>query len=240
MSKCCLSWTASFFFLVLCTDLLHCYTDGVEDETLFWLHVQLRSCINIDNITACCSCLTSQPLDREEKRRREKKQQQLSWLKVGQVEKVREVSSRAPDGAGACLGFSPNTQGSTLQHVAPMKATCGPGRRRFTPETRCAPAQVSPFFFFSVLYFPVWQPIFTQFHLTLSAQTVSLPHCLCRKTNTCTVNNEGDGTLSNCLISVFPQYFEYNIYSLYENPPPGHRTSFCIYIFLFCFPAGLE
>lgn len=153
---------------------------------------------------------------------------------MGQVETVREVSSRAPDGAGACLGFSPHTQGSTLQHVAPMKATCGPGRRRFTPETRCAPAQVSPFFFFSVLYFPVWQPIFTQFHLTLSEQTVSLPHCLCRKTNTCTVNNEGDGTLSNCLISVFPQYFEYNIYSLYGNPPPGHRTSFCIYIY-FCF-----
>lgn len=113
---------------------------------------QLR--IQIDNITACCSCLTSQPLDRQEKRRREKKKQQLSWLKVGQVETVREVSSRAPDGAGACLGFSPHTQGSTLQHVAPMKATCGPGRRRFTPETRCAPAQVSPFFFFFGAIFP--------------------------------------------------------------------------------------
>lgn len=35
------------------------------------------------------------------KRGREIKKKQLSWLKVGQVETVREVSSRAPDGVGA-------------------------------------------------------------------------------------------------------------------------------------------
>lgn len=87
-----------------------------------------------------------------------------------------------------------------------MKTTCCPGRR-FTTETRCAPAQVS----FTLWSIPppvrlTHSQVFSQFRLTEPR------HCQRHKTNSCTydlantVINEGHVAYSNCTIYVFPIY----------------------------------
>lgn len=121
------------------------------------------------------------------------------------METVEQVS-RCEGGGFAAPAFAPDTEGSTLQHVAPMKTTCCPGRR-FTTETRCAPAQVS----FTLWSIPppvrlTHSQVFSQFRLTEPR------HCQRHKTNSCTydlantVINEGHVAYSNCTIYVFPIY----------------------------------
>lgn len=58
---------------------------------------------------------------------------------MGQVEPAGDASSRIPDVDG---GDPPYRQRSTLQHVAPIKTTCGSGGT-LALQTRCALAQVS-------------------------------------------------------------------------------------------------
>lgn len=147
-------------------------------------------------------------------KKRGEKKNKLSWLKVGQVETVREVSTRTPDGEGAaeggcCLGFSPCTQGLTLQHAAPMKAMCGPREegsllKPDVHQLRC------PFFFVCVIYFPVW---LSHSRVSLSSISLSLPELSLPVPQDKYLqfwrgnSNEGDGTFWNCSMSVFPQYF---------------------------------
>lgn len=151
-------------------------------------------------------------------------------------------------GGFAAPAFAPDTEGSTLQHVAPMKTTCCPGRR-FTTETRCAPAQVS----FTLWSIPppvrlTHSQVFSQFRLTEPR------HCQRHKTNSCTydlantVINEGHVAYSNCTIYVFPIYsgviwmlawlHSQRMSSLLKLPPRRNVMWFaCFAVF---FPVGLE
>lgn len=85
-------------------------------------------------------------------------------------------------------GFLLTLEGSTLQHVAPMKTMCGPRVRSW--NQMCSSSGVTHF----VIYFPAWlthSQVFAQLHLTRWLRKP--PQCQCHETNSCTsdaVSNE--------------------------------------------------